>query len=246
MRINLKKISYFRNIIWILLVILIIIIGYNLFFHSNIYEGVTDMSIRKILIEPAPNTGNTWLHISELLLYDSNDNLITYKASSSNGSWANWWTPDKLSDNNTHFFNTFASGQPRCTLTIIPNAPVVRVKITNQIWQGYVSDRINSYQMTFKNANDYTIGVPIRLNQFPSLLDKNMGLTAIIIPSIKGPLGTSGEPGKPGKDGTNGTNGKPGKPGEPGDKGDKGDRGEKGEIGTDGKTFGSNVGISQQ
>jgi hypothetical protein len=114
------------------------------------------------------------------------------------------------------------------TLTITPpNAKVVRIKIKNR--QDCCQFRIARYQITLKNENDYRIGMPFRLENYPKLF--SAPYIEDIIVAIPGDKGVNGPAGSNGGPGRNGIDGVPGVKGIIGPKGDRGDRGPKGDPG---------------
>ena len=135
MKYSFKKMYNFKNILWILIIFLIIIIGYNLFTYLNVYEGAMNMNVAKIIIEPAPGTADEWLNIKEITLYDKDNKEVSYTATSTIGRTTTFGTYDnnnsyyninKLNDKTENIYHSAAKAS---TLTITPSEKnVIKIK----------------------------------------------------------------------------------------------------------------------
>ena len=247
MKINFKKLLKFRNILWVLLILLIVIIGYIIFVYLKVFEGVVDLNtnvikinnVRKIIIQPY-GSNYEWLNIGAIILYDINNNVIPYTASATKFPLMRyWWRWEffenynyddvnyniaKLYDGNNN--TMFHSAGVGCTLVITPTDDTkVVAKITIRNRQDCCQFRLDRYQLVLKNMNDDNIIKPILLKDVPNLFNASSPNTPytedIILP--KDP--------KDGKDGVNGVNGAPGAPGVPGTNGFNGVPGVNGRDG---------------
>ena len=214
MKYSLKKICNFKNILWILIILLIIIIGYNLFVYLNVYEGAINMNVAQLVIQPAPGTADEWLNIAEITLYDANNNVVTYTAkatigrSTNLGTYANnnwYYDINKINDGSDYMFHSAA---PASTLTMTPSKNgVVRIKIKNR--QDCCQFRLDRYQLVLRNSDNVDIGDPIELKKFPNLFDASKNYTE----DMYLPIPIKGETGSTGSTGATGATGATGKPG---------------------------------
>ena len=230
MKINFRKIMKFKNILWILLILLIIIIGYQFFIYMRVYEGTifynttTIPVIKTIVISPNDGT-NEYLRIAEIVLRNAQDNNISYTAISSNGS-STIHDVSKIYDGKTGTY--FKSNDKKCTLTLtIPdisgNNIVNKILLVNS---SFDKDNLKSYKITLKDQS----GSDILTKNFNSIdfigLFTAPYMEQIIIV-------------KDGEDGVNGVNGVDG---EDGKNGKNGGRGSKGSKGTDANIISLNAG----
>ncbi len=220
MKINFRKIMKFKNILWIILILLIIIIGYQFFSYMRVYEGTifykttTIPVIKTIVISPIDGT-NTHLRMAEISLRNAQDNNISYTAVSSNGSHNSTYDVSKLYDGSTGTY--FKSKERKCTLTLtIPD--ISGNNIVNKILlvgQSSEKNDLKSYKITLKDQSDSDI----LTKKFDSI--DLIGLfTAPYMEQII--IVKDGEDGVNGVNGVNGEDGKNGKQGSKGSKGSKG------------------------
>lgn len=250
MKFSIKPLLKFKNILWILLILLIIIIGYNVFPYLNINKEGLDLNndktnpnnnrIKYIVIEPhySPSSNDAWLHLSELAIYNTNGDQVAYTATSSNGIYKNnnAYAVSNLYDTNQ--YNMFHSGWFNCRLIItIKNDtyPVNKIVIRNTS-DTRTNSRLKHYKMSFYNKASQ-IFYTIRLD--------NIGLPDLYTPTLteeitidqpgpKGETGKTGATGSTGKTGSTGETGKTGKTGKTGETGATGAPGEDGEDGDPG------------
>jgi hypothetical protein len=174
MKTNFRKLLNKNNILYVLSVILIFIIGYNIFVYLkkiglnglNLNEGLipivtnrpTNVSRQKfVIIQPVstPNVGREWLNINEVTLYDPNDMVIPYTAASSNGIFygQSWHDVPKLYDRNND--TTYIGGQPGTILSLTPINPkkiISKIVIKNR--QDCCQDRLKAFDLVLTEANN--------------------------------------------------------------------------------------------
>lgn len=230
MKTNFKKLFNFRNIVLITMIILIVIVGYYLFVQLNIHEGFSDKAIAKIIIEQNPDeTVGPRLHMSTIILYDKNGNIIPYSATSKNGHlfewYNNWWSNvdeikktrnaykvTNLSDYNTN--TMFISKYSKGNLIIEPNEDVAIDKITITNTPEYQPHDLKSYQLTLKNKNGDNIDDPYTFINYSNLFTNEYKATIDMInDGERGPQGQQGPRGYTGPQGTQGPRGPQGPPG---------------------------------
>jgi hypothetical protein len=218
MKYSLKKICNFKNIFWILLILLVLIVAYNIIVYFNLYESIVILNdnvtnpkttqIKYIKIEPQYSSNGSYLQLTEISLYDINGVKVTYSASSSNGSYDSWYyNVNRLNDNNP---NTMFIGQPNCTLTItVPDNNIVNKIVIKNRYDGGTLDRLKSYKLSFlnnKNTSFYTINLDdIQLQDLYTY--PYTDTIAITLAGKDGINGVQGPQGLPGKDGINGVQG---------------------------------------
>jgi hypothetical protein len=204
MKYNFKKLLNFRNILQLFLVLLIIVIGYNIFVYLNIFEGAVDLNIVKtVVIAPLEGDAQEWLNIAKIKLTDTNGNDMKYTATSSNGSWSDKYGPyggyalttDRLSDTSDSPQSMFHSGSPGCTLTITPtDSSQTLAKITIRNRRDCCQDRLKYYKVIFKNLSNNEIE-SINLKDVPKLLDPAIGIEDILLsvakPAVTVPVNNS-------------------------------------------------------
>jgi hypothetical protein len=192
MKVIFKNLLKFRNTLWILLILLILIVGYNTFCNVSIFEGVVDLNIiNTVVISPLGGTSD-WLNIAKITLTDVTGARMDYDAVSSNGTWSDngtnykgyYLTVARLYDNTDSPYSMFHSGNIGCTLTITPKDATKKLaKITIRNRRDGSQDRLKYYKMSFKNISGNDVIPPINLKDIPRLLDPTIGIEDIILPS---------------------------------------------------------------
>lgn len=184
MNFNVKKLLKIRNILLLLLVLFVVIVGYNVFVYLKIFEGLYEVNnnIKTIVISPLAGTPPEWLNIEKIKLTDVGGANIPYTAVSSNGRW-NWQhggyylDTERLYDNTDSPQSMFHSGQPGCTLTItVTDSSKTLSKITIRNRRECCQYRLKHYKMSFKNASGIDVIPAFRLNS-PNLFDASKAYT---------------------------------------------------------------------
>jgi hypothetical protein len=194
MSFNLKKLLNIRNILLLLLVLFVVIVGYNVFVYLKIFEGLYEINnnIKTIVISPLEGTPPEWLNIEKITLTDVGGSKIPYTAVSSNGRW-NWphggyyLDTERLYDNTDSRQSMFHSGQTGCTLTItVTDSSKTLSNITIRNRRECCQYRLKHYKISFKNASgiDVIPSLPLdRPNLFDSTKDYTETLTIPILSS---------------------------------------------------------------
>jgi len=215
MKLSFKNLLKFRNIIWILLMLLVIIIVYTIFIYLNVFEGAYDINnnVTSVVISPLEGTWSDWLNIAKIKLTDINGNNMNYTAKSSNGRWpwiyyGYWLDIDRLYDNTDSPYSMFHSGQTGCTLTLnITDTNQTLSKVTIRNRRDCCQDRFKAYKMSFKNISGVDVIPPIKLDR-PNLLGGSYQDDIYIPVEKPGPAGAQGVTGAQGPQGPTGAPGK--------------------------------------
>jgi hypothetical protein len=211
MAINYKKLLNNKILLWILFVILIIAIGYHFLLSSNIIEGnVLDVPI--VVISPAKAYKDLgqyeWLNIDEITLYDSNNRIIPYTATSTNGIYvgSSAFSTEKLYDGlnfrpglswDTYngsdpktAWTMYHSGQPGTTLTLIPTtsgsttsaatSPIMIKRLVIRNRNECCQDRLKFYKFEVLGPNDRGLLTKDDLINYPELYDPAKNYTVDI------------------------------------------------------------------
>lgn len=192
MKLNANKLFNFRNVLYILLILLVVIVGYNVFVYLNIFEGANEINnnVKTIVISPLENTPPEWLNIHKIKLIDVDGNNMTYTAKSSNGRWPHkhyefYLDTDSLYNTSTSVNSMFHSGSTNCNLTITldnPSKILSKITITNRL--DCCQFRLKHYKMNLKNISGIDIIPALTFNR-PDVFDANKNYTeTIVIPIL--------------------------------------------------------------
>jgi len=184
MKFNVNKLFKFRNILWILFILLILIVAYNLFVYLNIFEGANEINntIKTIVISPLEGTPPEWLNIQKLKLTDVEGNDMAYTAISTNGRWPHEYggyilDTARLYEKTDSEYSMFHSGGTGCTLTITitePSKILSRITISNR--RNCCQNRFKHYKMSFKNSSGIDV-IPSTTLDTANLFDPNKQYT---------------------------------------------------------------------